>query len=74
MTERCKFIRVIMSEISRIADHLTCVGAMAMELGAITAFLYFMQAREAMYQLIEEVTGARITISYVRVGGVKADI
>lgn len=72
--ERCKFIRIIMSEISRIADHLTCIGAMAMELGAMTAFLYFMQAREAMYQLIEEVTGARITISYVRVGGVKGDL
>ncbi len=74
VTERCKYIRVIMSEISRIADHLTCIGAMAMELGAMTPFLYFMQAREAMYQLIEEVTGARITVSYVRVGGVKADL
>jgi len=73
VTERCEYIRMIMSEISRIADHLTCVGAMAMELGAMTAFLYFMQARESMYQLIEEVTGARVTISYVRVGGVKGD-
>ncbi|MFQ6114729.1 MAG: NADH-quinone oxidoreductase subunit D, partial [bacterium] len=74
VTERCKYIRVIMSEISRIADHLTCIGAFAMELGAMTAFLYFMKAREAMYNLIEEVTGARITISYVRVGGVKGDL
>ncbi|MFQ5751501.1 MAG: NADH-quinone oxidoreductase subunit D [bacterium] len=74
VTERCKYIRVIMSEISRIADHLTCIGAVAMELGAMTAFLYFMKAREAMYQLIEEVTGARVTISYVRVGGVKGDL
>lgn len=74
VTERCKYIRVLMSEISRIADHLTCIGAMAMELGAMTVFLYFMKAREAMYSLIEEVTGARITISYVRVGGVKADL
>ena len=74
VTERCKYIRVIMSEISRIADHLTCIGATAMELGAMTAFLYFMKAREAMYNLIEEVTGARITISYIRVGGVKADL
>ncbi|RMF60128.1 MAG: NADH-quinone oxidoreductase subunit D [Calditrichaeota bacterium] len=74
VTERCKYIRMIMSEISRIADHLTCIGAMAMELGAMTAFLYFMKAREAMYELIEEVTGARITISYVRVGGVKGDL
>ncbi len=71
--ERTKFIRMIMSEISRISDHLTCIGALAMELGAMTPFLYFMQARESMYQLIEEVTGARVTISYVRVGGVKAD-
>jgi len=73
-TERCKYIRMIMMEISRIADHLTCIGAMAMEIGAMTAFLYFMKAREAMYQLIEEVTGARITISYIRVGGVKGDL
>lgn len=74
VTERCSYIRIVMSEISRIADHLTCIGAMAMELGAMTAFLYFMQAREAMYQLIEEVTGARVTVSYVRVGGVKSDL
>jgi len=73
-TERCKYIRMIMSEISRIADHLTCIGAVAMEMGAMTAFLYFMQAREYMYELIEEVTGARVTISYVRVGGVKGDL
>lgn len=74
VTERCKYIRIIMSEISRITDHLTCIGAMAMELGAMTVFFYFMQAREAMYQLVEEVTGARLTISYLRVGGVKADL
>lgn len=73
VTERCNYIRVIMSEISRIADHLTCIGAMAMEMGAMTAFLYFMKAREWLYALIEEVTGARVTVSYVRVGGVKGD-
>ncbi len=72
-TERCQFIRVIMSEISRVSDHLTCVGASAMELGAFTAFLYLMKAREYLYELVEEVTGARLTISYVRIGGVKAD-
>lgn len=72
--ERAKYVRVILSEISRITDHLTCIGAMAMELGAMTAFLYFMEARELLYGLIEEVTGARITVSYVRVGGVKADL
>src|SRR3989475_4267788 len=46
VTERCKYIRVIMSEISRICDHLTCIGASAMELGAFTVFLYMINARE----------------------------
>ena len=73
ITERCKYIRVIMSEISRITDHLTCIAASAMELGAMTAFLYFMKAREYLYEIIEEVTGARLTISYGRIGGVKSD-
>src|SRR5512147_104169 len=74
ITERCKYIRVIMSEISRICDHLTCVGAGAMELGAFTVFLYMIKAREFLWELVEDVTGARLTISYGRVGGVKADL
>jgi len=74
IAERCKYIRVIMSEISRISDHLTCVGATAMELGAFTAFLYMIKAREYLWELVEDVTGARLTISYGRVGGVKADL
>jgi NADH-quinone oxidoreductase subunit D len=74
VTERCKFIRTIMSEISRICDHLTCVGASAMELGAFTVFLYMIKAREYLWELVEAVTGARLTISYGRVGGVKADL
>ena len=74
ITERCKYIRVIMSEISRICDHLTCVGASAMELGAFTVFLYVIKAREFLWELVEDVTGARLTISYGRVGGVKADL
>jgi len=73
-TERCQYIRVIMSEISRITDHLTCIAASAMELGAMTAFLYFMKAREFLYDIVEEVTGARLTISYGRIGGVKGDL
>ncbi len=73
-TERCKYIRVIMSELSRVTDHLTCVGASAMELGAFTVFLYMIKAREYLYELIESVTGARLTISYARVGGLKADL
>jgi NADH-quinone oxidoreductase subunit D len=74
VTERCKYIRVIMSEISRICDHLTCIGASAMELGAFTVFLYMIKAREFLWELVEDVTGARLTISYGRVGGVKADL
>src|SRR5262245_29199327 len=74
VTERCKFIRTTMSEISRICDHLTCVGASAMELGAFTVFLYMIKAREFLWELVEDVTGARLTISYGRVGGVKADL
>ncbi len=72
--DRCHYIRVIMSEISRITDHLTCIGAGAMELGAFTVFLYMIKAREFLWELIEMVTGARLTISYGRVGGVKADL
>ena len=72
--KRCQYIRVIMSELSRICDHLTCLGASAMELGAFTVMLYMMQAREYMWDLIEEVTGARLTISYGRVGGLKDDL
>ncbi len=74
VTDRCKYIRVLMSEISRVCDHLTCVGASSMELGAFTVFLYMIKAREYLWELVEDVTGARLTISYGRVGGVKADL
>ncbi|MCB0340192.1 MAG: NADH-quinone oxidoreductase subunit D, partial [Bdellovibrionales bacterium] len=72
--KRCQYIRVLMSEISRVCDHLTCLGASAMELGAFTVMLYLMEAREYLWDLVEEVTGARLTISYTRVGGLKADL
>lgn len=72
--ERCEYIRVIVSELSRICDHLTCCGAASMELGAFTVMLYLMQAREDLYDLIEMVTGARLTISYCRVGGLRHDL
>jgi len=74
VTERCKYIRTALSEISRVCDHLTCIGASAMELGAFTVFLYMIKAREFLWELVEDVTGARLTISYGRVGGVKADL
>jgi NADH-quinone oxidoreductase subunit D len=74
VTERAQAIRVVMSELSRVTDHLTCVGATAMELGAVTVFLYMIKAREFLYELVEAVTGARLTISYARVGGLKSDL
>ena len=57
-----------------MTDHLTCIGASAMELGAFTPFLYFLKAREWLYELLEKVSGARLTHSYVRVGGVVKDL
>ncbi len=72
--ERGQYIRVIACEISRVTDHLTCLGASAMELGAFTVFLYLIKAREFLYQLVDDLTGARITTSYGRIGGVKADL
>ncbi|MBI2988469.1 MAG: NADH-quinone oxidoreductase subunit D [Deltaproteobacteria bacterium] len=71
---RCQFIRVIMSELSRITDHLTCCGMAASELGAITVGFYLIEAREFLMRIIETVTGARLTISYTRIGGVKHDL
>jgi NADH-quinone oxidoreductase subunit D len=72
--ERAQWIRVLMSELSRVSDHLTCLAAMAMECGAFTAFLYKMKAREFLWDVIEQTTGARMTTSYIRVGGVRADL
>jgi NADH-quinone oxidoreductase subunit D len=72
--KRAEYIRVIVSEMSHITDHLTCVGASAMELGAFTPFLYFLKSREWLYELLEKVSGARLTHSYVRVGGVNKDL
>jgi NADH-quinone oxidoreductase subunit D len=71
---RCQFIRVVMGEISRIMDHLTCCGMAASELGAITAGFYMIEARELLTRIVEAVTGARLTISYARIGGVKHDL
>src|SRR5688572_22161981 len=68
--ERAKYIRVIAAEISRICDHITCCGAMAMEVGGFTPFLYMIEARELLYDLVEELSGARVTVNYARIGGV----
>jgi NADH-quinone oxidoreductase subunit D len=72
--ERCQYIRMIMSEVSRITDHMTCLGMAATEAGAISVGFYMLEARETLYDLVTAVTGARLTVSYARVGGVTQDL
>jgi len=67
--DRCQWYRMILGELARISDHLTCTGAMAMELGAFTPFLWFIKAREMIWDILEEETGARLTHSFGRIGG-----
>ncbi len=72
--ERCKYIRVIIGELARMSGHYTNLGASALELGALTAFIYFVEARELVWDIIESVCGARLTHNYVRIGGVISDL
>ena len=71
---RGKAIRVICCETARISSHLLALGAMALDLGAMTAFLYTFTEREKLYNLFELLTGARFTTSYTRVGGQIRDL
>ena len=73
-TERCQWLRVLSGEISRVSDHLTRCGAAALELQAMTPFLYGIEARELTYDLMEILCGARVTTNYIRIGGVKHDM
>lgn len=72
--ERCQYIRMIMSEISRMTDHFTCLGMAAAEAGALSVAFYALEARETLFDIVTAVTGARLTVSYTRVGGVTQDL
>ncbi len=72
--ERAKYLRTIAAELSRMSDHCTCIGAGTMELGAFTGMLYLIEARDILWDAVEELTGARLTVSYTRIGGVVADL
>ena len=74
LTPRCKYIRVIISELARISDHLLSTGAMGLDTGAFTFFLYAFYQREKIYNIFETLCGARFTNSYTRVGGVMHDM
>jgi len=71
---RCKYIRTIFAELMRIHDHLLCVGAAALDLGALTAFLYGFYQRELIYDISERASGQRFHPSYTRVGGLMYDV
>ncbi len=72
--ERAKYIRVIGAELHRIASHITTAGATALELGGFSAFLYAIEARELITDRVTELTGARLTTNYGRVGGMNRDL
>jgi NADH-quinone oxidoreductase subunit D len=74
VTPRCKVVRVILMELDRIFSHLLWIGTTAIDVGAFTPFLYAFQQREKVYKLHEALTGARITTSATRVGGMMADL
>ncbi|MGB7211843.1 MAG: NADH dehydrogenase (quinone) subunit D [Gemmatimonadales bacterium] len=74
ITERCQVLRVIACEMSRIISHLVWLGTTGIDLGAFTPFLWTFQQRERIYDLQESWTGARLTTSLTRVGGMMADV
>lgn len=74
LTPRCKYIRTIITELARISDHLLCNGAVGLDVGAFTYFLYAFHQREVIYDIFEALCGARFTNSYTRVGGLMYDM
>jgi NADH:ubiquinone oxidoreductase subunit D len=74
ITERTKMIRLIIMEIQRIMDHMICVGTTIVDIGALTNFWYFYNARDKLNDLLEALTGARLTYTYTRIGGLAWDL
>lgn len=74
LTPRCKYIRTIVAELARLSDHLLSNGAVGLDTGAFTFFLYAFYQREVIYDIFETLCGARFTNSYTRVGGVSQDV
>src|SRR5204862_3943479 len=71
---RGQAVRVLMSELQRIASHLVWLGTHAMDIGAMTPFFYCFREREAILNMFEQVCGARLTPAYIRIGGVAIDL
>ena len=74
VTEKCRHLRVLIAEMSRIASHLVGMGAYGLDLGTFSPFLYAFREREKILNLFEEACGARLTYSYLTVGGATADL
>jgi NADH-quinone oxidoreductase subunit D len=74
ITPRCSYVRTLLAELSRISDHLLCNGAVGLDTGAFTYFLYAFYQREVLYDIFETLCGARFTNSYTRVGGAMYDV
>jgi NADH-quinone oxidoreductase subunit D len=72
--KRAQYIRVIMMELARIADHLICNSILAVDSGAFTGFLYVFQYREKIYEIFEELCGSRLTTNMGRIGGLERDL
>ena len=72
--ERAEYIRVIMGELQRIASHLVMLSSMAIDLNAVTGWMYAFTAREGILDLLEMVSGYRLTVSYFSIGGVNEDL
>lgn len=72
--KRAQYIRMMMCELSRIASHLLAIGALAMDVGALTVFLWTLREREKILDLYDVICGARFTTSYTRIGGVASDV
>ncbi len=70
---RCRYLRVICCELARISAHLLWLGTAALDLGAATVFFYTFQQREILYDIYEKLTGARLTTSTMRIGGMARD-
>ncbi len=74
LPERGQFIRVIIGELSRVIDHLVCLAANLVDMGALTNYWYLYNPRESAYHLLSKLTGARLTNSYMRIGGMTHDL
>jgi NADH-quinone oxidoreductase subunit C/D len=70
---KAQAMRMILAELSRIIDHIVCIGANAVDLGALTGFFHLFTYREKVYTLFEKLCGARLTVSLTRIGGMAQD-